>query len=52
MCLSEVFWTMMEPVDLPQDIVKRFANKTMVIVGYETDQVQKTDKVNYQNQKK
>ena len=31
---------MMDPVPLDEDIVKRFAGKTMAIVGYETDQVQ------------
>eukprot|EP00494_Astrolonche_serrata_P025048 UN25309 len=41
---GEVFWTMMEAVPLPDNIVKRFSNKTMVVVGYETDQVRKTDK--------
>merc|ERR1719334_3053548 len=39
---GEVFWTMMDPVPLDEDIVKRFAGKTMAIVGYETDQVMKS----------
>lgn len=38
---AQVFWTMMEPVPLPDEIVKQFANKTMAITGYEADQVMK-----------
>ncbi len=30
---------MMDPIPLPADIVARFANKTIAIVGYEVDQV-------------
>jgi hypothetical protein len=33
---------MMDPVPIPKEIVQRFANKTMLITGYESDQVQKT----------
>ena len=40
---GEVYWTMMEAVKLPNNIVDRFANKTMAIIGYETDQVFKRD---------
>jgi hypothetical protein len=40
---SEVFWTGMPLVPLPDDIVERFSNKTMAVVGYEVDQV-KVDK--------
>ena len=36
---GQVYWTQMPPVDLPADIVSRFDNKTMAIVGYEVDQV-------------
>ena len=36
---SEVFWTMMDPVPLPQQVVDRFKGKIMAVVGYETDQV-------------
>ncbi|CAB9505419.1 Stress up-regulated Nod 19 [Seminavis robusta] len=36
---SEVFWTGMDPVPIPQNIVDRFRNQTMAIVGYEVDQV-------------
>lgn len=39
---AQVFWSMMEPVPLPEEIVKRFTNKTMAITGYESDQVMKT----------
>ena len=35
---GEVFWTMMDPVPLNADLVERFKDKTMAIVGYETDQ--------------
>ena len=38
---SQVYWTMMSPVQLPADIVARFANKTMAITGHEADQVMK-----------
>ena len=40
---SEVFWTMMDPVPLGPELVARFAGKTMAVVGYETDQVMRTD---------
>ena len=33
---------MMKPVELPSNIINRFTNKTMAIVGYEVDQVFKT----------
>lgn len=36
---AETYWTMMDPVTLPPNIVKRFNNKVMAIVGYESDQV-------------
>ena len=36
---GDVYWTMMEPVILPNNIIKRFNNKVMAIVGYEMDQV-------------
>ena len=36
---SQVFWTQMDKVELPENIVKRFANKTMAVVGFEIDQV-------------
>ena len=36
---SEVFWTMMDPVPLPQQVVDSFKGKIMAVVGYETDQV-------------
>ena len=39
---EQVFWTMMDGVPLPDDIVKRFDGKTMAITGYESDQVQRT----------
>ena len=35
---GEVFWTMMDPVPLDPDLVARFKDKTMAIVGYESDQ--------------
>ena len=35
---GEVFWTMMDPVPLSPDLVSRFKDKTMAVVGYETDQ--------------
>ena len=33
---------MMEGTPLPADIIARFANKTMNVVGYECNQVQRT----------
>eukprot|EP00005_Dracoamoeba_jomungandri_P011599 CAMPEP_0174265228 /NCGR_PEP_ID=MMETSP0439-20130205/25700_1 /TAXON_ID=0 /ORGANISM="Stereomyxa ramosa, Strain Chinc5" /LENGTH=693 /DNA_ID=CAMNT_0015351583 /DNA_START=91 /DNA_END=2172 /DNA_ORIENTATION=+ len=39
---AEVYWTMMDPVKLPAEIVKRFDNKVMAVIGYEVDQVRKT----------
>ena len=38
---GEVYWTMMDPVALPDYIIKRYKGKTMAIVGYEADQVRK-----------
>ena len=40
---SEVFWTMMDPVPLDQAVVDKFKGKVMAVVGYETDQVMRTD---------
>jgi hypothetical protein len=40
---SETYWAMQDHIPLPADIVARFANKTMAMVGYESDQVYKTD---------
>ena len=39
---GEVYWTLMKPSPIPADIVQRFRNKTMAIIGYETDQVMQT----------
>ena len=36
---GEVFWTMMAETPLPADFVRRFANKTVAITGYECDSV-------------
>ena len=36
---GEVYWTMMDPVPLDPNLVSRFKDKTMAIVGYESDQV-------------
>ena len=36
---SQVFWTMMKAVPLPQALVERFAGKVMAITGWEGDQV-------------
>eukprot|EP00729_Bicosta_minor_P020806 gene20806-29954_t len=40
---GQVYWTVMDAVALPDDIVKRFDNKTMAILGYESDQVMKSE---------
>eukprot|EP00730_Choanoeca_flexa_P014858 TRINITY_DN6649_c0_g2_i2.p1 TRINITY_DN6649_c0_g2~~TRINITY_DN6649_c0_g2_i2.p1 ORF type:complete len:719 (+),score=185.41 TRINITY_DN6649_c0_g2_i2:78-2234(+) len=39
---SEVFWTMMDAVPLPKELVERFNDKVMAITGFEQDQVFKT----------
>ena len=39
---GQVFWTDQGSNPIPADIIKRFANKTMAIVGYEQDQVMVT----------
>ena len=36
---GQVFWTMMEGTPLPPEIVSRFRNRTMAVVGYECNQV-------------
>eukprot|EP00941_MAST-03F_sp_MAST-3F-sp1_P004163 g4163.t1 len=36
---GEVYWKMMDPVELPAEIVERFNGKVMAIVGYEQDQI-------------
>ena len=36
---GQVYWTMQDPVDLPDAIVARFHNSTIAITGYEVDQV-------------
>jgi hypothetical protein len=38
---GEVYWTMMDPVPLDQQLVERFRDKVMAIVGYEADQVKR-----------
>ena len=43
---SEVYWTPVEPFDIPPEIVERFNNKTMAITGYESDQVRVDDEGN------
>ena len=39
---GQVWWTLMDPVTIPDEIVQRFTNKTMAIIGYENDQVRQT----------
>eukprot|EP00931_Biecheleriopsis_adriatica_P039550 TRINITY_DN22616_c0_g1_i2.p1 TRINITY_DN22616_c0_g1~~TRINITY_DN22616_c0_g1_i2.p1 ORF type:complete len:480 (-),score=77.41 TRINITY_DN22616_c0_g1_i2:82-1521(-) len=39
---SQVFWKGLDPVDLPEDVVKRFDGKGMAVVGFELDQVRRT----------
>jgi len=40
---GQVYWKMMDPIPLPPEIVSRFDNKTMAIIGYEANQVMITD---------
>ena len=44
---GDVFWTMMDPIPIDPDIVARYANKTMAVVGYETNQVRKRLVINF-----
>ena len=44
---GDVFWTMMDPIPIDPDIVARYANKTMAVVGYETNQVRKGLVINF-----
>ena len=39
-----VYWKTMPVVQLPSDIVKRFHNKPMAVIGLEWDQVRRTPK--------
>jgi hypothetical protein len=39
---SQVWWAPLAPVDLPAEMVKKYANGSMAIVGWEIDQVQLT----------
>jgi len=39
---SQVFWTRLPSVPLPEEIVTRFAGKPIAVVGFEVDQVRKT----------
>ncbi|CAE7783457.1 unnamed protein product [Symbiodinium sp. CCMP2592] len=39
---SQVFWKALPPVDLPKEVVQRFDGKGMAIVGFEVDQVRRT----------
>eukprot|EP00462_Mataza_sp_D1_P015332 CAMPEP_0175150732 /NCGR_PEP_ID=MMETSP0087-20121206/18060_1 /TAXON_ID=136419 /ORGANISM="Unknown Unknown, Strain D1" /LENGTH=727 /DNA_ID=CAMNT_0016436763 /DNA_START=67 /DNA_END=2250 /DNA_ORIENTATION=+ len=36
---GEVYWTMMDPVPFPPEIVERFNSSVFAMVGYESDQV-------------
>lgn len=38
---GEVYWTLMDPVKIPQDIQDKFKNSTIAIIGYEVDQVKR-----------
>eukprot|EP00041_Stephanoeca_diplocostata_P021125 m.486046 g.486046 ORF g.486046 m.486046 type:complete len:898 (+) comp21742_c0_seq1:58-2751(+) len=39
---SQVFWTGLDPVPLPKDIVARYDGRGMAVVGFECDQVRRT----------
>eukprot|EP00039_Didymoeca_costata_P022118 m.3773 g.3773 ORF g.3773 m.3773 type:complete len:792 (-) comp2823_c0_seq1:19-2394(-) len=39
---SQVWWSPLAPADLPDELVKKYAGKKAVFVGWEIDQVQKT----------
>jgi len=41
---SQVWWSPLEPIKLPEEMVKKYAGKAAAIVGWEIDQVRKTDK--------
>ena len=38
---SQVFWTGLAPVSLPQEIIDRYDGQGMAVVGFELDQVQR-----------
>ena len=38
---SQVWWSGLPPVDLPEDIRRRFNDSAMAIIGYEVDQVRR-----------
>eukprot|EP00051_Salpingoeca_urceolata_P026537 m.477668 g.477668 ORF g.477668 m.477668 type:complete len:870 (+) comp20913_c0_seq1:229-2838(+) len=38
---SQVYWTRMDTVPLPEEIIKRFDGRTMAVVGFEVNQVRK-----------
>lgn len=40
---SQVFWKGLEPVALPQEVVQQFDGKGMAVVGFEIDQVRRTE---------
>ena len=40
---GEVFWKALPQVELPDEIVRRFDNGTMAVIGYEQDQVVRRD---------
>ena len=39
---SQVYWTGMPPIDLPEEIVKKYAGKGMAVVGFECNQMRNT----------
>lgn len=39
---SQVFWTGLDPVNLPEDVIQYFSGKDMAVVGFELDQVRRT----------
>ncbi len=39
---SQVWWAPLAPVDLPAEMVQKYANRSVAIVGWEIDQVQQT----------
>lgn len=39
---SQVFWTGTTPVELPEEIVQRYAGRGMAVVGFEANQVRRT----------
>ena len=39
---SQVWWSPLEPAPFPEEVVTKWANRSMAIIGWEIDQVRRT----------